>query len=441
MDWEQILSISSPSARADHAMAYDSARAKTVLFGGYDVDDIYSDETWEWDGTKWEEITPSVSPVGRMYHAMVYDIARSKTVLYGGFISSNNDSSDTWEWDGESWEQLSSVTIPKARGRHAMAYDSTRDKIVLFGGMDLPGYEYADTWEWEMASLQPGQTMHVTCSVADLVNSATIDEMKVRFVSGADSQIDTGRIAVDGGPCDPPTTVCKPDYQPDEGATMMLWKAGQWEPIASNSRNHENPGLIEWSIRDSSKYTPLFFQNTLNIAIVPHGVNGTEKAALSTDYAEVKVRYCLGEQSECDSSAFPGNEICFDGGSCEVGVDVSANINLSRRIDTIQFAQNTQSSSCGNTTTGELVYRLISEQSGTMVVSTDHGHTDFNTVLSSRSDCCDSSTELICNDDIDVINDRSEISFEVVAGETYYVILEGAGEDVGSKAEVSFILL
>ena len=33
-DWTQIKPSTSPSARSDHAMAYDSARQRTVLFGG-----------------------------------------------------------------------------------------------------------------------------------------------------------------------------------------------------------------------------------------------------------------------------------------------------------------------------------------------------------------------------------------------------------------------
>ena len=37
-------------------MAYDSARGKTVLFGGWDGH--RATDTWEWNGQRWAEVTP-----------------------------------------------------------------------------------------------------------------------------------------------------------------------------------------------------------------------------------------------------------------------------------------------------------------------------------------------------------------------------------------------
>ena len=50
--WEEIRS--SPDARSQHAMAYDSRRGVTVLFGGvrYYSESAF-DDTWEWDGESW----------------------------------------------------------------------------------------------------------------------------------------------------------------------------------------------------------------------------------------------------------------------------------------------------------------------------------------------------------------------------------------------------
>src|SRR5262249_48363506 len=85
----------SPSARYSHAMAYDSARGVTVLFGGYAGGPIFGD-TWEWNGMTWTQISSAVSPAARLYHAMAYDSARRVTVLFGG--SNGSYFGDTWKY-------------------------------------------------------------------------------------------------------------------------------------------------------------------------------------------------------------------------------------------------------------------------------------------------------------------------------------------------------
>jgi len=52
IDWTQVTRPG-PSAREGSYIAYDSARAKTVLFGGYEPAGFgkYDSDTWEFDGT------------------------------------------------------------------------------------------------------------------------------------------------------------------------------------------------------------------------------------------------------------------------------------------------------------------------------------------------------------------------------------------------------
>ena len=149
----------SPPARANHALAYDSARGRVVLFAGFDNSFNALSDTWEWDGTSWTDVTPSDpsdSPPARSFHALAYDSARGEVVLFGGGDSSNNTLSDTWEWDGTSWTEVmpsGANASPPARGDHALAYDSARGRVVLFGGVDgLDGNYLSDTWEWDGTS-------------------------------------------------------------------------------------------------------------------------------------------------------------------------------------------------------------------------------------------------------------------------------------------------
>ena len=64
-----------PTARSGHAVAYDAARGRVVLFAGYAAGDARRNDTWEWDGSAWTERTPPAgSPTARSGHAMAYDL-------------------------------------------------------------------------------------------------------------------------------------------------------------------------------------------------------------------------------------------------------------------------------------------------------------------------------------------------------------------------------
>ena len=84
--WIQKTPPTSPPARTLHAMAYDSVRGRLVLFGGLDYSTgARRGDTWEWDGTTWINRTPATNPSARSGHAMVYDSARGRVVLFGGY--------------------------------------------------------------------------------------------------------------------------------------------------------------------------------------------------------------------------------------------------------------------------------------------------------------------------------------------------------------------
>src|SRR5690349_1996970 len=92
-------------------------------------------------------IAGAQAPAPRDYHAMAYDSIRGVTVLFGG--TGGSSLGDTWEWDGFSWA-LRSMTGPAPRAQHAMAFDSSRGRVVLFGG--IGNSTYGDTWEWDGAT-------------------------------------------------------------------------------------------------------------------------------------------------------------------------------------------------------------------------------------------------------------------------------------------------
>jgi hypothetical protein len=139
----------SPSGLVGAAMVYDAGLNRTVLFGGATSAGIVTADTWEWDGTTWTHMSLAMSPPARLWHAMAYDAKRGRVVLFGGTGGSSGVRADTWTFDGITWAQLAPSTSPSARFGESMAFDPNRNQVVLFGGHDVNGQRVADTWEWD----------------------------------------------------------------------------------------------------------------------------------------------------------------------------------------------------------------------------------------------------------------------------------------------------
>jgi CSLREA domain-containing protein/uncharacterized repeat protein (TIGR01451 family)/prepilin-type N-terminal cleavage/methylation domain-containing protein len=150
-DWNQAAPATSPPARHAFAMAYDAAHGVTVLFGGLSSGLLA--DTWTWDGTTWTDVTAAVGPSARYASSMAYDSARGKIVLFGGYVGATSaTTNETWEWDGSAWTKMAPASSPGARYYGAMAFDSSRGKTVLFGGSysspPSPSVSLNDTWEY-----------------------------------------------------------------------------------------------------------------------------------------------------------------------------------------------------------------------------------------------------------------------------------------------------
>lgn len=153
--WTQKSPATSPSVRFGAAMCFDSVRQVVVLFGGFVPSGQDNNETWEWDGLNWTLRAPvGPSPIPRGAHRMAYDQARAVSVLYGGFSTPQAATvGDTWTWDGSSWSQGASG--PGTLCDQLFVYDSHRQRVVLFGGLRILGPSLTDlgaTWEWNGAA-------------------------------------------------------------------------------------------------------------------------------------------------------------------------------------------------------------------------------------------------------------------------------------------------
>jgi hypothetical protein len=263
-----------PSARLGHSMVYDASRGRVVMFGC--CDQQWRPDTWEWDGGSgtWTDRTPAgSSPVNASNGAMVYDDSRGKVFLHGGFAGS--EPQITWEWDGVTgtWTPVATAgDQPGGRMHHGMAYDTQRRKAVVFGGQ-MGGW-LGDTWEWDAgAGGRPGTTAQVSF-LSMGVSMATVTSIAATFYVGG--------VGYPAGATTP-------------GAELLLWDQGVWNVVGRNTNHADNPGIVEWTTADPWVIGRLVRdpEFVLNLAVRPVEVSGTGEGRVSVDYLEVNVGYSL----------------------------------------------------------------------------------------------------------------------------------------------------
>jgi hypothetical protein len=83
--------------REGTALTYLPSRRRTVLFGGLTTtgpSTVALNDTWEWDGATWVLQSHAVRPPPVQNHAMTYDDARGRALLFGGSGSDGG----VWEY-------------------------------------------------------------------------------------------------------------------------------------------------------------------------------------------------------------------------------------------------------------------------------------------------------------------------------------------------------
>jgi hypothetical protein len=99
MNWMQVSPPNTPPGVgcSSNNMVYDLGRQVVILFGGCN-----SGDTWEYDGIDWQQVLTASGPsFPRQYPAIAYDSTRQRTVLFGGRDTATAPGSvldDTWEY-------------------------------------------------------------------------------------------------------------------------------------------------------------------------------------------------------------------------------------------------------------------------------------------------------------------------------------------------------
>jgi hypothetical protein len=130
------LRATAPPSRYQPAIAYDSLRRVTVVFGGVaHADNRLLNDTWTWDGTNWT-LAATGGPRPRDEHAMAFDVPRKVMVMTAGDTDNSgriSEADDIWEWNGQTWSEIPVRSVGPRR-RHQMWYDSGEEAVFIFGG-------------------------------------------------------------------------------------------------------------------------------------------------------------------------------------------------------------------------------------------------------------------------------------------------------------------
>lgn len=163
--WES-LDVKTEGPHVGSAMVWEPTRGVLLLHGGQNRNWEMLPETWEWfpGSDAWRLVTDAsqLNPGARTSHAMVWDSARERTILFGG-TDLNRDFADTWAFDGSSsrWERLDTSGNPPPRSQHGMIYDPVTDQVIIFGGRGTDQKRLHDTWLLNLYTLewiQPAST-------------------------------------------------------------------------------------------------------------------------------------------------------------------------------------------------------------------------------------------------------------------------------------------
>ncbi len=202
--WTLLPGTSPPVGLQNFGVTYDAARDRLVLFGGSITrglePPVPSDETFEWDGTTWRNPQPVIRPTARAAR-LAYDSARRRTVLFGGtgYRPPNQPLGDTWEWDGAAWGTRFPASAPEPRQDTPIVYDEHRRRVVLIGHGVSQGTAN-DTWEYssyagscasndqcDTATCDQGICCHDACGPCQRCDPSGVGCLPVQGVDDADS--------------------------------------------------------------------------------------------------------------------------------------------------------------------------------------------------------------------------------------------------------------
>ena len=166
--WTQRTPTTLPPARREHGLAFDTRRQRLVLHGGATGASV-RDDVWEWDGATWAQIVPQSpgglawAPTARTDHAFAYDPRAERVVLHGGADAAGACSAEVWSWDGAAWTRHTPTSqAPSARRGGTLFFDAAANELRLFAGACGTGFAN-DLWSLQLPVFARAEAYGAAC--------------------------------------------------------------------------------------------------------------------------------------------------------------------------------------------------------------------------------------------------------------------------------------
>jgi hypothetical protein len=153
--WREVgVPMPKPFERRYLAMTYMMDTGRILLFGGSNASIQYLDETWEYNvyNAKWTKINSAMKPSGRYFTSMAWDAARLRVVLYGGYRAGYLQ--DTWEYNPATytWANRSGTSTYGTVAYHAMTWCDYYGQVVMSGGVSGSAKNTMGRWDGNTAT-------------------------------------------------------------------------------------------------------------------------------------------------------------------------------------------------------------------------------------------------------------------------------------------------
>src|SRR5439155_480468 len=149
--WTELQSRPyTPAPRQEHAAVWDDPDQSLLVFGGYRSASEFLGDLWSYRPAfgSWQTLG-GAPPSARSGTAAAWDAARRRLLIFGGY-GPTGYFADLWSYhpDTNTWMELAPGEAPPAREEATAVWDTANDELLVYGGQ-RDGRLLDDLWAYE----------------------------------------------------------------------------------------------------------------------------------------------------------------------------------------------------------------------------------------------------------------------------------------------------